>query len=270
MRNEMKNKSKLTPLVIMKRWAIAISLMLLGGSMSACATGGSGTSWKEEVQLHGGSTIIVERSFSRGGLHEPGQGSPIKEQDLTFTVPGSSKTVTWQSDYSEDVGRSNFNLLALDMLNGTPYIVAEPNLCLSYNKWGRPNPPYVTFKYDGAAWQRIPLTELPAEIRQPNVAIVVDDADLFREIDKHAVVSAATIKKLNGRLTQPEYKTILREAYPNTAGSCGEMVYDGNGGWIGIGWFRKQPTYEACLNYCGQEKIPAQYCPCTTLFKGEK
>ena len=199
----------------MKRWVMAILLTILGGSMSACAMGG--TSWKEEVLLHDGSTIIVERSFSRGGLHEPGQRSPIKEQAITFAMPGSGKSVTWKSEFSEDVGRSNFNLLALDILNGTPYIVTEPNLCLSYNKWGRPNPPYVSFKYDGQTWQRISLAELPAEFRQPNVAITVDDADLFREIDKHAVVSVAAVKTLNRRLTQPEYKTILREALPESA-----------------------------------------------------
>lgn len=219
---------KITKITTMKRWAIAISIMIFGGSMSACATGGSGTSWKEEVLLHDGSTLIVERSFSRGGLHEPGQGSPIKEQDITFTMPGSGKTVTWQSEFSEDVGRSNFNLLALDILNGTPYIVAEPNLCLSYNKWGRPNPPYVSFKYDGQTWLRIPLAELPAEFKQPNVAITVDDADLFREIDKQAVVSVAAIKTLNSRLTQPEYKTILRETIKGKNGisitDCEELI----------------------------------------------
>ena len=143
-------------------------------------------------------------------------------------MPGSGKIVTWKSEFSEDVGRSNFNLLALDILNGTPYIVAEPNLCLSYNKWGRPNPPYVSFKYDGHSWQRIPLAELPAEFKQPNVAITVDDADLFREIDKHPVVSAAAIKTLNSRLTQPEYKTILRETIKGKNGisitDCEELI----------------------------------------------
>jgi hypothetical protein len=211
----------------MTNWLLGIALMILGGGMSACATGGSGTSWKEEVLLHDGSKIIVERSFSRGGRHEVGQGSPIKEQDLSFTVPGTSKIVTWKSEYSEDVGRSNFNLLALDVLNGTPFVVAEPNLCLSYNKWGRPNPPYVVFKYDGKTWQRIPLTELPNEFKQPNVAITVDDADLFREIGKHAVVSTATIKALNSRLTQPEYKTILREPVKGNGISitgCEELI----------------------------------------------
>lgn len=256
---------------IIKKWLAAFLLAILGGGMSACATGGSGTSWKEEVKLHDGSTIIVDRSFSRGGLHEPGQGSPVKEQVLAFTIPGSDKTVTWKSEFSEDVGRSNFNLLVLDILNGTPYIVAEPNLCLSYNKWGRPNPPYVSFKYDGQSWQRIPLAELPAEFMQPNVAITVDDADLFREIDKHTVVSAAAIKTLNSRLTQPEYKTILREAIPGGGhGQCSAMVsYGKNGGWIGLDWFTQQPSLDACMKVCERERVSAETCPCKLIFKGK-
>lgn len=209
---------------VVRKWAAMLSLVVLGCGMSACATGGSGASWKEEVLLHDGSKLVVERSFSRGGLHEPGQGSPIKSQDLAFTVPGSSKTIIWKSEYSQDVGRSNFNLLALDVVQGTPYVVAEPNLCLSYNKWGRPNPPYVLFKYDGNDWQRIAVQELPPGIRQPNVAIVVDDADLFREIDKRAVIPAAAIRALNSRLTQPEYKSILRETYRGAGAGCEELI----------------------------------------------
>ena len=119
-------------------------LMMLGVSMSACSK-----SWKEEVQLHDGSKIIVKRSLSYGGRGEIGQGAPIKEQEITFTVPKSNKTFTFKSEYSEDVGRANFYLLALHILDGTPYLVTEPNGCLAYNKWGRPNPPYVIFKHDG-------------------------------------------------------------------------------------------------------------------------
>ncbi|MBZ0093955.1 MAG: hypothetical protein K8H75_01055 [Sulfuricella sp.] len=199
---------------LLKAFSTIGLILTLGVSMSADAGlfGFGGDRWKEEVLLHDGSKIIVERSFSRGGRHEPGQESSIKEQDINFTLPGTHQSILWKSEYSEDVGRANFNLLALHILNGTPYVVASPNLCLSYNKWGRPNPPYVFFKYDGKVWQRIPLAEFPAEFKEMNVVITVDDAALFREIDKHEVVSVATIRELNGQLTQPEYKTILREA----------------------------------------------------------
>jgi hypothetical protein len=186
-------------------------LLMMGVSMGADAGlfGLGGTSWKEEVLLHDGQKIIVKRSQSYGGLHEIGQSSPIKEQDITFTVPNTNKTLTFKSEYSEDVGRANFKLLALHILNGTPYIVVEPNLCLSYNKWGRPNPPYVFFKHDGKAWQRIPLTEFPPEFKEIN--LVVNSKGEERIITDQSIVTAELVKKLNGELTQPEFKTILRE-----------------------------------------------------------
>lgn len=190
-------------------------ILTLGVSMNADA--GlfglfSGASWKEEVLLHDGQKIIVKRSQSYGGQREIGQTPPIKEQDITFTLPGTNKAITWKSEYGEDIGRSNFILLALHILNGTPYIVASPNLCLSYNKWGRPNPPYVFFKHDGKAWQRIPLSEFPAEFKEIN--LVVSTKTEEKNITAQSPVSAELVKKLNSSLEQPEYKTILREALP--------------------------------------------------------
>src|ERR1022692_4702053 len=141
-------------------------ILMMGVSMSACSK-----DWKEEVLLHDGQKIIVSRSQIYGGQHEIGQSSPVKEHTITFSLPNSGKTISWTSEYSEDVGRTNFNLLALHVLNGTPYLVVEPNLCLAYNKWGRPNPPYVFFKYDGNDWQHITLAELPSEFKTINLII---------------------------------------------------------------------------------------------------
>ena len=71
-------------------------MLMMGVSMSACAgfLGFGGTSWKEEVLLHDGSKIIVERSVERGGRHEIGQKPPYKEQSLSFTMPGTNQTIT--------------------------------------------------------------------------------------------------------------------------------------------------------------------------------
>ena len=254
-----------------KAGLLCISLMILGGSMSACATGGSGTSWKEEVLLHDGKKIIVERSQTYGGRHEIGQSQPVKEHTITFTLPASSKPLTWTSEYGEDLGRTNFNLLALDIANGTPYLVVEPNLCLSYNKWGRPNPPYVIFKYDGETWQRIVLSELPAEFKAINLIVNNGrEEDIEKAASKLGYVSAAGIQKINSSLTQPEYKTILREAVKGNGSSCPAMIsYGKSGGWIGLDWFTQQPTLDACMNVCDREKVSAENCPCNSIFKGK-
>jgi hypothetical protein len=245
-------------------------LLMLGASLSACA-GLGGTSWKEQVLLNDGSKIIVRRSQSYGGRHEIGQSIPVSEHTISFDLPGSGKKLSWTSEFGEDIGRTNFNLLALHILNGTAYLVAEPNLCLSYNKWGRPNPPYVIFRNDGREWQRIPISELPAEFKSIN--LIVNNGrtkDIEWASAKLGYVPSDEVMDFNSSLSQPEYRTILREPLVNYGKNCGEMISNGKGAWIGIGWFRDQPSYEACMNYCGVEKIDAQRCPCTTLFKGTK
>jgi len=187
-------------------------LLTMGVSMNASAGlfGFGGTSWKEEVLLHDGSKIVIKRSQSYGGKREIGQTPPIKEQDIIFTVQGYSQSITWKSEYGEDIGRSNFLLVALHILRDTPYIVATPNLCQSYNKWGRPNPPYVIFRYEGKEWRRISLQDLPVEFKDVN--LVVDPKAEEKAIAAQSLVSANLVKKLNSSLDQPEYRSILREA----------------------------------------------------------
>lgn len=223
----------------MKHWLLAISLTILGGSMNACAMDGK-TSWKEEVLLHDGRKIIVERSQTYGGRHEVGQSTPIREHTISFTLPNSNKALTFKSEYSEDVGRANLNLLALHVLDGTPYIIAEPNLCLAYNKWGRPNPPYVIFKHDGKTWQRISVSELPPEFKTINLIINNGrEEDIERTASGTGYVSVAGVMEINSSLLRypsehAQYKTILREAYPTAAGRCVELVLY-KGAWVGPG-----------------------------------
>ncbi len=209
-------------------------LLLAVVVLSACAGqfGIGGDSWKEEVLLHDGQKIIVERYQTYGGFREPGQSGPISEHTIRFTLPGSSQTITWTSEYGKDIGRTNFRLLAVHVLNGTPYVVAEPNLCLSYHKWGRPNPPYVFFKYEGNAWQRIPLEQFPAEFETINVALGIWDGEL-KNMLRMNLVPVDMIKEMNASRKQPEYKTILRQPLTRERiiSMCGDMeLYKGE--WV--------------------------------------
>ena len=257
-----------------RRWLKQIAqlgfLSLMGASMSAFGFLGFGDSvtWKEEVLLHDGQKIIATRSQSYGGAREIGQLPSIKEQDITFTVPGSSQTLTWKNEYGKEVGGANFILRALHVLKGAPYIVAIPNSCRAYDKWGRPNPPYVIFRHDGKDWQRIPFSELPIEFKETNLSWVTKAKD--EQLTTQSLVTAELVKKLNSRLETPANKTILREPLKRGADggvvNCEEMIPAEDGGGVGITLFAMKPTYEACLKACAIWKISQQNCPCNRLF----
>ncbi len=186
------------------------SILMLGAAIGACAA--TGNTWKEEILLHDGQKMIVQRSQTYGGRGEPGQSGPIKEHSISFQLPGSSRSIAWTSEYGQDLGRTNFNLLAVHVLNATPYVVASPNLCLSYNKWGRPNPPYVVFKYEGTQWQRIAIEALPIEFKTINVVLSIQKVQAD-ELSDMGLVSAETIKRLNESTERTEFKKILREPF---------------------------------------------------------
>jgi hypothetical protein len=248
------------------KFFLLVVALLTSASVNAGLFGFGGDSWKEEVLLHDGQKIIVKRSLSYGGRHEIGQSEPIKEQTISFLLPGSNKAVTWVSEYGEDLGRTNFELLAIHILNGIPYVVAEPNLCLSYNKWGRPNPPYVFFKYDGKAWNRIPVSEFPAEFKTFNVVIGLANQTV-EVLVKQGLVSVEAVRKQNDELTRFRGEpTIIREAMPNVGKHCPIDIRTKTG-WEGIGFYKYQPTYEACMAYCAKQGVTSQDCPCSTLFK---
>ncbi len=202
-------------------------LLIIGCGLSACSD-----SWKEEVLLHDGGKIIVERTVDRGGRHEIGQKPPYKEQSLSFNMPETNRTITWEDHFSEDIGSASFLPMLVDIHKGTAYLVAETMGCLSYNKWGRPNPPYVIFKYDGIAWQHIPLTELPAEIKTPNLIASMPDIEVEKMGKRF--VTAEAIQKIISGYSIPEHKTILREALANAGRGCLEVVYY-KGAWVGPG-----------------------------------
>jgi len=224
-------------------------------------------SWKEEVLLHDGKKIMVKRSQTRGGRGEVGQ-SPIKQHSITFTLPESGKTITWEDKFSKDVGHSNFDLLALHILNDTPYIVVTTYGCLAYNKWGRPNPPYVFFKFDGNEWKRISLSEFPREFVEINT--VINASAHEKKLVSQDIVSAEMVKKLNSSLKQPESKAIARTPLAGSE-ECGERIHTGRHSWLGIDWFSSQPTYEDCLKLCERKGIIVQECPCNRFFpKGDK
>lgn len=244
-------------------------VLTLGSSLNANAGlfGIGGDSWKEEVLLHDGQKIVVQRTQSYGGRSEPGQSGPIKEHTIRFMLPGASQTITWTSEFGEDLGRTNFNLLAVHVLDGTPYVVAEPNLCQSYNKWGRPNPPYVFFKYEVDAWQRVTLEQFPAEFKTINVA----HNTLGRDAQTLVGMGLVPLKKIEEMnvSSNPVYQRILREPLANGGSSCRIEFTNGKGRWLSADWFSDETSLASCKRLCGMKQFSDETCPCKQFFKGE-
>lgn len=219
----------------------AFLVAALAGSLTACAGstgyGGPG-SWKEEVLLHDGGAIIVERSIVRKGRHEPYQRPAIGEQTLSFTLPATKSRVIWEDGFSEDLGSANFLPMMLEIDKDAVYLAASPMGCLSYNKWGRPNPPYVVFKYQGESWSRIPLQELPGRFETPNLIVSSPDDAVKKE--GRSLITAEMVRKLNNLPVaagseQPQYRRILREPIKGGLTSCEKLVH------YKCGWFGMRP-----------------------------
>lgn len=217
-----------------------ILIMLSTMAFTAC----SGETWKEEALQADGSVIIVERTVDRGGRHEIGQEPPIKLQTLRFKLPGGGGTLEWKTDVSKDLGYADFQPLTVHVLSNTAYIVTKPVGCLSYNKWGRPNPPYVIFKSNGTAWQQITVSELPIEVKAPNIIFSSPDTNA-KKTQGMGTIKVEGVNQVNSSLEQPEYRSILRE--PLSKGRIVEMCGDRilyKGHWI----VPNSPTAKAIID----------------------
>lgn len=203
------------------RWLKRIAKLgvpfLMGTSMSVEAGlfgfGGNTMTWKEEVLLHDGSKIIAERFYNLGGYPAiESQERAALDVTVSFNLPGTNKKILWKNDFRDSEPEPNsLNLIRLDVVKGVPYIASYPAGCIAYNKWGRPNPPQILFKYEGEQWNRITLAKLPTELvnAQANVIVGRPAAKLLKSFYAVEGVNAE-----NHDIHTPEYKTILREALP--------------------------------------------------------
>jgi hypothetical protein len=188
-------------------------LLLLSMVVSLCACAGLPNightmRWQEEVKLHDGQMIVVERLYNLGGYPaiDSHNRSPLDET-LTFTLPGSGKVIAWKTEFNDSPELNSLGPLLLDVVEGIPYLAASPAGCIAYNKWGRPNPPYVLFKYANETWLRIPLEAFPPMLVQSN---------LMSRPDSRVVKPYYTLEQVKGQMQvrniASEARSILRQA----------------------------------------------------------
>jgi hypothetical protein len=240
------------------------ALLALGMAMGlgACAdgvgTGGYGTgniagqpvgpsrAWTEQIQLHDGSKITAKRTYVLGGRSEPGaRESSSTFQTIVFNT--SVGDIEWVTDFRDSQPEPNsLSLIAFDIVRGVPYIATRPAGCIAYNKWQRPNPPQVLFKYVNKQWARIGLEEFPKEITQANVVLGRPSTEVLKPF-----YSVEDVQRENREVKYPEYRSVLREPMTSDQiiANCGDMVpYKGR--WV----LRNDPVARKWIDREEQEK----------------
>lgn len=211
---------------------LLVAILIMGTSMNALGFLGFGNSvsWKEEVLLHDGQKIIVERVHNLGSRPTlESRERQILDETIIFSIPGTHQKIIWTMSFRNDVPEPNgINVVVLDIVNNVPYIGGYPAGCIAYNKWKRPNPPQILFKFDSGQWKRVALADFPQQIRQANVIVGGPPAEGLK--------SFYTVEQVNDEnrdIHTPEYKTILREPVRGGSGitSCEELVLY-KGSWI--------------------------------------
>jgi hypothetical protein len=114
--------------------------------------------WKEQVELHDGRIIVIERT----DVYDPAWGNPeagprgkFKESRLRFMEPVAAE---WRSEIPP---------IAVDAQNASAYIVIALRGGGQCERYGNPNPPFVYFRFTrDRGWERIAQQAVPIQIKQ--------------------------------------------------------------------------------------------------------
>ena len=202
------------------QWTILKIFLLLVpfGITGGCALPGPSfgfASWQEEILLHDGQLVIADRqqSYGRKITLDSREGAVLSER-WAFPIPGTPHKIVWRANFKTVPEGEQLMVLLYGYVNGRAYIATSPAGCISYNHWGRPNPPYVFFRYETEQWKRIYVGEFPVELNQINVMVGLPDKK-----NRSGLISVQRITENNRDLQSP-HKAILREPFERAGAWC--------------------------------------------------
>lgn len=135
--------------------------MALISLITALLTAGCGgldtAEWSEEVQLHDGKAIVVKMKATRGssGFPDSRRGG-YRGYEIQFASPAT----TWVEN-----NIAGMVPIAVDVQNGTPFVVVLIGHCNICKTLGNPDPSLMVWKWTGGQWQRANYDELPKGLR---------------------------------------------------------------------------------------------------------
>lgn len=186
-------------------WSIAVLL-----SLTAC---GQTIDWKQEVKLHDGQVIVVDRKSKQNRIFLPERQTIEVWQRLTFMWTGTSVPIEFELP-------KGLRVWLLDFDGDAAYAVLKPASVADYNTWGCPSPPWIAYRYRGGRWLQLAFTELPVTFKTPNImpAAASDEA-----ITKDGLVTTTEFEAFLNR-SDSSFQAIGREKVNPIAKGCEEGV----------------------------------------------
>lgn len=145
-----------------RKLAAGPAAVILALLLSSCLDGRKTVEWKQEVPLHDGRVIVLERISKQTGTLFPENVGLEYEQTLTFVHPDTQERIRWTLP-------KGLQPAALEFERGVPYYLLKVYTVADYNAWECPNPPWLLYRHDQGSWQRVPFEQLPEKVVKRNV-----------------------------------------------------------------------------------------------------
>lgn len=163
------------------KWTFRLTIFVsfLVASLPASAFSSRTEHWSEDVLLHDGRIIKVEREVdwtTHIVITDPFFGLPTlphiskswpDKYWLKFKHPDTQETIRWQ-------GEQYFDPVLLDIVDGIPYLVVNGRTDKSTDKfYGCPELPYIFLKYEkgfSGKWIPIPVGQAPSVLQDANLS----------------------------------------------------------------------------------------------------
>jgi hypothetical protein len=146
--------------------AVVRAVLLFGIVVSGCSRI---VHWQQEVRLHDGRMLVVERASLSGEgpgavPHVPKGGDSNNDEstELAFVHPDTAETIRW-------ILPKGTVPHMLDVDGPAVFLVLAPSSIADYNQWQCPNPPWVVYRHLSGIWMRVPIGDLPERFETPNL-----------------------------------------------------------------------------------------------------
>jgi hypothetical protein len=165
--------------------------------------------WSEDVVLHDGRRIRVERTVSftfKHSIGDAGSGFSVSKNKLSnhhlqFKNPDTGRLIDWQGD-------PLFTPVLLDLIDGTPYLVLSARPTKETERiYGCTELPFIYLQYDTKSqtkWRTVPENQAPSSLKIANLS-VADENKLKDHISAEEVQETIVNKeKSSARFIQRE------------------------------------------------------------------